>query len=143
MVVTKQPTETLSTFDRSIGGADFFSWVDQSIAKALVVPFVDFRKPNRSYWVTAGEEYEALMLVKTIMESDVPKLGQNFSAYDAFWLWDRYGIKTINLLHDTRLLHHAIYPELPKDLGFMGACYTDQGPWKTMRVGKKPDKRDE
>lgn len=39
-VVTKQPAKTLSTCDRAIRGADLFSWVDKSVVKALMVPFV-------------------------------------------------------------------------------------------------------
>jgi uracil-DNA glycosylase len=108
---------------------------------AMTVPFVDFRKPNRCYWGTLEEELEAWALVKAILEGPEPKAGQNFT-YDIFWLLDLMGIRVMNYREDTRLLHHAIYPELPKDLGFMGACYTRQGPWKLMR-GKKPDKGDD
>ncbi len=40
MVITKQPAKTLSTFDRSIGIADLFLRVENTIAKALMVPLV-------------------------------------------------------------------------------------------------------
>ena len=40
IVVAKQPTEAFSARNRAIRGADLFSWVDKSIAKALMVPFV-------------------------------------------------------------------------------------------------------
>ncbi len=36
MVVTKQPAKTLSTSDQAIRGADLFSWVVRSNAKALI-----------------------------------------------------------------------------------------------------------
>ena len=110
--------------------------------RAIVIPFVDMRKSNRSYWPDTDAELKAWGYVKDICESDIPKLGQNFGAYDAYWLLDKYGIRVRNLLHDTRLMHHALYPELPKSLAFMGASYTRQGPWKTMRA-KKGDKRDD
>lgn len=109
--------------------------------EAISVPFVDLRRPSRSYWPSLQEEYEAWMLVKQILESPVPKLGQNFGMYDAFWLIDRVGIEPRNFLHDTRLMHHAMYPELPKSLQFMAANYTAQGTWKTW--GKKGVKRDD
>lgn len=111
-----------------------------SSEEALVVPFWDFSKPSRSYWATAEEEAQAWLLVREIMESGVPKLGQNFT-YDTFWLLERMGIKPMEYREETRLLHHALYPELPKSLAFMGASYTQQGAWKMMKdwTGKGKD----
>jgi uracil-DNA glycosylase len=114
-----------------------------SSKSAICIPFVDLSKPGKSYWGTEKQELEALMLVKDVMESSIPKVGQNFAAYDAYWLWKKYGIKTINLLHDTRLLHQALYPELPKSLSFMSGSYTMQGPWKMWGHKSKKDKRDD
>jgi hypothetical protein len=31
---------------------------------------------------------------------------------------------------DTMLLHHALYPEMQKDLGFLGSIYTNEASWK-------------
>lgn len=113
------------------------------VVDAICIPFVDLRKPNKSYWGSVEKEVRAWASVRRLLESPIPKLGQNYGAYDAFWLLAKMGIRTMNLLHDTRLLHHAIYPELPKDLAFLGASYAQQGPWKTMRTyGGKP-KRDD
>lgn len=100
--------------------------------EAMCIPFVDWRQPNRSYWGSPEIEFKALMEVKRVLESPVPKVGQNYGGYDWYWLYDKWNIRTMNLLHDTRLLHHAIYPELPKSLEFMGNSYTAQGPWKTL-----------
>jgi hypothetical protein len=107
--------------------------------RAIVVPFVDFRKPNRSYWPTAQAELDAWCLVEAILDGPEAKLLQN-GPYDVFWLWDVYGLRVRNYRHDTRLLHHALYPELPKSLEFMGACYAQQGPWKLMRPGREEKK---
>lgn len=114
-----------------------------SSSSAICIPFVDLSKPSKSYWASAEQELLALYMVKQVMESPIPKVGQNFAAYDAYWLWKRYGIKTMNLLHDTRLLHHALYPELPKSLSFMSGSYTMQGPWKMWGKKGKKDKRDD
>ncbi len=114
-----------------------------SSVSAICIPFIDLSKPSKSYWPTAEQELEALMLVKQVMESPIAKVGQNFAAYDAYWLWKRYGIKTMNLLHDTRLLHQALYPELPKSLSFMSGSYTLQGPWKMWGHKSKKEKRDD
>jgi len=106
---------------------------------ALVVPFVDLRKPSRSYWGTVAEEVAAWQAVQAICESTVPKLGQNFD-YDFKWLYDM-GIPVRNARDDTRLMHHALYPELPKSLDFLGSIYANDAAWKTYRV-RQGDKRD-
>lgn len=107
---------------------------------ALNIPFVDVRRANKSFYSVA-DEIEAWKLVKEILESDVPKLGQNFGAYDAYWFIDSMGIAPRNFRHDTRLLHHNLYPELPKDLEFMGGSYTEQGAWKSW--GRKSQEKRE
>jgi len=114
-----------------------------SVEEAIVVPFVDWRKPTRNYWSDLEEEEAAWRWVKVVLENPVPKLGQNYGAYDAYWLLARMGIRTRNLLHDTRILHHALYPELEKSLAFMGNSYGSQGAWKTMRAESKTEKRDD
>lgn len=96
---------------------------------AINIPFVDIRKSNKSFYSIA-DEIEALNMVKIVLESNIPKLGQNFT-YDAYWLIDQLGISPNNYLHDTRLIHHALYPELPKDLEFMSGSYSEQGSWKS------------
>lgn len=101
--------------------------------EGLCIPFVDKRSPNRSYWSTLDEECEAWEIVRETLEcADVPKVGQFFGGYDCMWLLSCMGIKVYNYRHDTRLLHHALYPELEKSLGFMGAAYGSQGAWKTL-----------
>jgi uracil-DNA glycosylase len=107
---------------------------------AIVVPFVDKRQPDKSYWRTVLEEKQAWAWVQEIMQSPVPKLGQNFGGYDAYWFIERMGIEPRNFRHDTRLMHHVLYPELEKSLEFMGASYTSQGAWKSWaRHGEKRD----
>lgn len=110
---------------------------------AIVVPFVDLRKPSRNYWSTPDEEFQAWGYVKRWLESDVPKLGQNYAGYDAPFLLEKMGMQTRNLLHDTRLLHHALYPELEKSLAFMVNSYASQGASKTLRHSATSEKRDD
>lgn len=111
-------------------------------SSAIVVPFVDDRKPNRSYWPTVEAEVRAWAWVRRICALPQAKLMQN-GTYDAQWLWARMGIPVMNYSEDTRLLHHALYPELPKDLAVMGAAYTEQPAWKSWRGAPKAgEKRD-
>lgn len=112
-----------------------------NIEDALNVPFIDLRKPSKSYWGSVDAEAKAWDFVREVCESDVPKLGQNGGAYDFYWLYLKQHIGLRNYNHDTRLLHHALQPELPKSLSFMGASYTSQGNWKSW--GHKGDKRDD
>jgi hypothetical protein len=111
-------------------------------AHALVVPFVDYRQPDRSYWSSAEIEVQAWKWVQSICEDpSIGKLLQN-GPYDIYWLLRKQGIRMLNYAHDTRLMHHALFQELPKSLAFMGATYANQGAWKLMRE-KRSDKRDE
>jgi hypothetical protein len=62
-------------------------------------------------------------------------------SYDVQWIWEKWRIKVRGYAHDTRLLHHAVWPELPKDLATMAALHTDMPQWKPLRG--KGLKRDE
>lgn len=109
--------------------------------RALVIPFTDWRKPSRSYWPTLEAECQAWQFVAEWCACPTPKLLQN-GPYDVYWLWELMGIPVLNYVEDTRLLHHSLYAELPKDLGFMGACYANVGAWKQWRSGKAAKKDD-
>lgn len=97
--------------------------------EAICIPFVDFGKPTRSYWGSIEDEMTALRMIEEVLGSDIPKLFQN-GPYDVTWISKRWHMVVRNYLHDTRLEHQVLYPELPKDLAFMGASYTDLGAWK-------------
>ena len=98
--------------------------------EAIYVPLIDLRQPSRSYWQDGQTEVKVWRAVKGTLESPVPKLGQNFANYDVVWLLARMGIRVANLREDTRLLHKALYPELPASLSFMSTAYSRQGSWK-------------
>lgn len=108
-----------------------------SIDVALVVPFEDLRKPGASYWGSEEAEIEAWSWVRNVLASDVPKVFQN-GLYDMHRLWRGMGIPVRNAEHDTMLLHHALQPESPKGLDFLGSVYTDEAAWKlTVRMKHK------
>jgi len=113
-----------------------FSWDTEH---AVSVPFFDARQVDHNYWRTPEEEMEAWRFVEEVSASAAPKLGQNFGGYDFMWLLRKNHLAVRNYAHDTRLMHHALYPELPKDLGFMGSSYATQGAWKYMGKGEKRD----
>lgn len=101
-----------------------------SATKAISIPFVDYRNPNRCYWKTWEEEWAVWQLVTHILALPNPKQFQH-GPYDNFYI-ARYAMDVWNWIYDTRLAHHALYPELPKDLAYMGSAYTWEGPWKLL-----------
>lgn len=107
--------------------------------EAITVPFIDLRRPDKSYWRSLEDEVEVWRAVGDLLASPVPKVGQNFP-YDLYWLM-KAGFPVYNYREDTRLMHAALYPELPKSLAFMGASYGRQGSWKY--IAKKEGKRDD
>lgn len=111
---------------------------------ALVIPFLNKDKPGYNYWPTQEEEVAAWKFVRKVMTSDIPKLAQN-GMYDLQYLWIAHGIPVKNYAEDTMLLHHALYLELPKDLGYLGSVYTNEASWKLMRTRGKDtvDKKDD
>ncbi len=110
---------------------------------AIVIPFVDETKPDYSYY-THEDEVKAWHLVKEILLLPMPKLAQN-GLYDLQYLWRPHGIAVYNYAEDTMLLHHALFIELLKDLGYLGSVYTDEAAWKIMRARAKDtvEKKDE
>lgn len=109
---------------------------------ALVIPFIDFGKPDWSYWPHEAAEREAWNCVRRLCESPVPKVFQN-GVYDLQYI-SRMGIMTRACQEDTMLLHHSHYPEMQKGLGFLGSVYTNHASWKLMRsISADTVKRDE
>lgn len=108
--------------------------------RAICVPFVDFRKPSRSYWDTVEDEVAARRTVARWLDSPTPKLFQN-GLYDVWWLL-RDGYRVRNWREDTRLQQHAREPEEPKSLAFMASRWAKVGPWKLMASHAK-GKRDD
>lgn len=109
---------------------------------ALVVPFVDARKADGSYWPDRGSERAAWGFVRRVLALPQPKIAQN-GLYDINFLWAGYGIPVTNAGEDTMLLHHALQPESQKGLGFLGSVYTNESAWKLLgRKGVETIKRD-
>jgi uracil-DNA glycosylase len=96
---------------------------------ALVLPFEDLRKPTLRYWGSAEAEADAWRWVRKALDTPVPKVFQN-GLFDMHRLWRTYGIPVRNAEHDTMLLHHALQPESPKGLDYLGSIYTSESAWK-------------
>lgn len=104
-----------------------------SPAYGLVIPFLDTRKRNKSYWKTLDEEVQAWQFAKDILEDrTISKVFQN-GLYDVAFNWRSVGVPTFGADEDTMLLSHALQPESLKGLGFLGSVFTDEGNWKQQR----------
>lgn len=103
----------------------------RSATDAIVIPFVDWKHPSHSYWPTLDAELAAWRYIKSALEGSVPKLFQN-GLYDLQYL-AKMGFQPQHCIHDTMLLHHSLYPELQKGLGFLGSIYTNEASWKLLR----------
>lgn len=114
----------------------------RSPSDSIAIPFIDSSRPGWNYWPTVGEELAAWLAVDLLLRSDIPKCFQN-GMYDLQYIMPA-GISPRRLDEDTMLLHHSIYPEMLKGLGFLGSIYSDEASWKLMRR-RRPDteKRDE
>jgi len=112
-------------------------------SSAIVIPFVDPRKPNASFWSTPEQEQAAWSFVRRVLALRCRKTFQN-GLYDVHFLRRSYGIVVENWEDDTMLLHHSLQPESEKGLAFLGSVYTNEASWKLMRSrGKTTIKRDE
>jgi len=117
-----------------------FAWTAD---RAVTIPFVDNRQQGGSYWSTLAEERIAWDTVRHLCAYPVSKIFQN-GLYDMHFLWRSYGIPVKGVVEDTMLMHHALQPESPKGLGFLGSVYTNEASWKLMRTrGKTTIKKDE
>lgn len=97
---------------------------------AMVVPFWD-RAKGGSYW-SRDEEREARRIVASILENpQITKVFQN-GLFDLQYIL-KEGYRPRGCREDTMLLHHALYPEMQKGLGFLGSVYTSEPAWKMMR----------
>lgn len=136
------PLEVGGDIETAIGQIKMISFAP-SKSEAIVIPFIDEKKPGRSYWPTYELEFRAWKAVRSICEhKNITLVGQNF-IYDMQYICP-LGIKIARTPEDTMMLHHSIYPEMKKSLGFLGSIYTDESSWKLMRNQKADtEKRDE
>lgn len=134
--------EWLAPDVETLGGQIKIFGVAASASHAISIPFVDLTRSGGSYWRSQEEEICAWSWIARLMALPQPKIFQN-GLFDLQYILDM-GIPVVNATEDTMLLHHALYPELQKGLGFLGSVYTNEQNWKIMR-GKPGEelKRDE
>lgn len=112
-----------------------------TLERSMSVPILD---PNflDLYWKSKDKLAQVLTAIADYLEGPKEKVLQNGS-YDVQWLWEKWGVKTRNWTHDTRILHHSLWPELKKDLGTIASLHLNMPSWKLMGAGRKTDKKED
>lgn len=108
---------------------------------SVCVPFVDNRKPGRNYWPTLELECEAWSILQRVLENPRTAKILQVAGYDCTWLREIAGVEVRGAIWDTRLGHHALWPELPHDLGAITTSFPDVlfPPWKAQHKSTKAD----
>jgi hypothetical protein len=84
--------------------------------ESVTVPILD-------YTISQGERVLMLDMVSKLLTSPLPKVNQNIK-FDWRKL-ERWLVKVNNVSGDTLLAASCLYPEFPKNLGFLTSIYTD------------------
>jgi len=87
---------------------------------------------GRSAW-TEQEEFELWQMLHTVLTNGAKKIFQN-GIFDVAFLMTQCGIHIpMNIVEDTMIAHHIMYPDMLKGLGFLGSLYCGaQEYWKDM-----------
>jgi uracil-DNA glycosylase family 4 len=95
----------------------------------ISVPFL--RMGGHPYWERNGDQHYVEGLLRELFAS-CPLVFQN-ALFDVRILRAKgFPIPPERVAHDVMLLHHAIAPSLPHDLGFITSCYGDTPYWKNV-----------
>lgn len=114
----------------------------RSHTDALVIPFMTRENTeDMSYWPSVNAEIEAWECVRELCERPVNKIFQN-GVYDMTRL-GFMGIKCRRPRFDTMIKHHAMLPEMPKGLGFLGSIFCNERAWKQDYAFGESLKRDD
>lgn len=105
---------------------------------ALHIPF--YKNHFEPHYWSEDDEKIAWKYVGKFLSLPAKKIFQN-GLYDLQYLL-KMGFRVVNIAEDTMILHHALFPELPKSLGFMGSIYTNEAAWKLMRKSKEEKAND-
>lgn len=133
--IQKELTVDVETFRKQITVVGFAV----SKTHALVIPIYNkYHKTNPHVW-TFEQERVVWRKIKKIMEGPSEKVLQN-GVYDIQYFLT-HGIVPVNFKWDTMLMHHALYSQLPKGLEFLGATYTNEIAWKSMRPRATEEKK--
>ena len=111
--------------------------------QGLVIPFMTRDEGTgllSSFWPEKYLEVRAWEWVQHGLSTGAELVFQN-GMYDINRLLC-CGMRPKNMVHDTMLLSHALFPEMPKGLGYLDSIYRNDSPWKNQ-YGNESLKRDD
>jgi len=81
---------------------------------------------------TISSRQEAALWYKLAqVGKDCESIMHNVS-YDKAVMWHHHGVLFENIYMDTLIAAHIVWPEFPRDLGFLGSIMLDVSPWKNL-----------
>lgn len=108
--------------------ADDVMAFDIELDKNHIIDMISFCcNPNEGWSVDLDKltVNETIELISEILTNNkIAKIAHN-AAFDITTIQQQFGIKVNNLIGDTMLMHHCVYADFPKSLGFLGSIYTD------------------
>lgn len=106
--------------------------------RSMCIPLMtgDKSKYTGHYW--SREEELAIWKRVHFLLNTYSVVCQN-GLYDYQYM-SHWGFFIRRLEHDTMLLHHSLYPEQQKGLGFLGSIYTRERSWKQMNKTLEKEK---
>jgi len=107
---------------------------------SIVIPFYHPYMSNGCWWKTADDHLKVMQWVNAILtHKDIYKIFQNGS-FDVQYIKEIWQISITNYVHDTRLMHHALQPAMPKDLATLASIYLNLPAWKfAPQTGKRDE----
>lgn len=81
------------------------------------------------YWGSVNILLEVLQAIGKCLKAPIIKVGQNIT-FDIQYLVRFFGILPSKPWHDTMVMQHSCYSELPKGLDFLASVYTDEPYYK-------------
>ena len=90
---------------------------------------INFRDERRNRWSLEDERSVRTQMQDLFNDPKAQFVAQN-GMFDITWLWFKDKIQVPRVWFDTMLAHHTLYSQLPHNLGFLTAQYTDHPYYK-------------
>lgn len=113
----------IEVYNNTMSAISFTTSIDES----LCIPFI---ANKNSHVFTFDEEYEILNRISKIIGSPEIKKGNQNVMFDLSFLKYSLDMDSEGSLEDPMILHSLMYPDLPKDLGFLTSRFTDKEYYK-------------
>jgi uracil-DNA glycosylase family 4 len=120
--VSVEDIETTGAFGTMQGALDFRSGQIVCIGVGHAIP----GEADCYRW----DDRVAEVISDIHLDPRIEKVGQNCEQFDWDFLWHKKVPEPVGVSIDTMNMEHLVSPDTPKDLGTLGANYTDMPYWK-------------